>query len=134
MSGYGVIVDALININIMIWGREMRLGNFINNLSEFEVLNEGNNLDKEVTVPYCCDLLSIAMGRMPQGAAWVTVMANINALAVAALADAACVILAEGSKLDVLAVAKAKEKGITVLQTDRPVFDAALLIYNRLYD
>ena len=112
----------------------MLLGSFIDELEEFKVLNEGNDLDREVTVPYCCDLLSIAMGRMPQGAAWVTVMANINALAVAALADAACIILAEGSTLDEPAIAKAKEKGITVLQTDRPIFDAALLIYNRLYD
>lgn len=112
----------------------MLLRDLIEDLKEFELLNEGNDLDRQVTVPYCCDLLSIAMGRMPQGAVWVTVMANINALAVAALADAACIILAEGSILDESAIAKAKEKGITVLVTDRPVFDTALLIHNRLND
>lgn len=110
----------------------MLLRNFIKELSEFELLNEGSDLDREVTVPYCCDLLSIAMGRMPQGAAWVTVMANVNALAVATLADATCVILAEGSSLDEQTALKAKEKGVTVLRTDRPVFDAALLIHNKL--
>ena len=112
----------------------MQLESFINKLNDFEVLNIGNDLDREVTVPYCCDLLSFAMGRMPQGAAWVTVMANTNALAVASLAEAACVVLAEGGNLDESDIAKAKEKGITVLRTELPVFDCALLIYNRLHD
>ncbi len=110
----------------------MKVKDFIRFFDEFEILNEGISLDREVTEPYCCDLLSIAMGRMPQGAAWVTVMANINALAVAALAEAACIILAEGSALDESAMEKAKEKGITVLKTELPVFSAALLIYNKL--
>ena len=56
--------------------------------------------DTEITVPFCCDLLSIAMSRAPAGCAWVTVMANMNTLAVAALTDCACVILAEGTSFD----------------------------------
>ena len=112
----------------------MKLESFIEALDEFELLNKGDNLDREVRIPYCCDLLSIVMGRMPQGAAWVTVMANTNALAVASLAEAACIILAEASMLDQADVIKAKEKGITVLRTELPVFDAALLIYNRIND
>jgi predicted transcriptional regulator len=66
---------------------------------------------------------------MPAGSAWVTVMGNINTLAVAALADAACIILAEGSHLDGPAAGKAKEQGIPVFETELPVFDAALIIY-----
>ncbi|NLK27397.1 MAG: hypothetical protein GX306_03515 [Clostridiales bacterium] len=99
----------------------------------FKVLNEGENLDREITVPYCCDLLSIAMGKMPSGAAWVTVMGNVNTLAVAALADAACVILADGISLDEQALNKAKEQGITVLSSDLPIFDAALIIHQKLH-
>lgn len=114
----------------------MQLESFIKDVTEseieFQIINKGNDLDREVTVPYCCDLLSIAMGRMPQGAAWVTVMANTNALAVASLAEAACIILAEGSRLDEPDIAKAKEKGITVLRTELPVFDCALSVYKRL--
>lgn len=112
----------------------MQLGDLIEKLKEFEVLNKGDDLNGDVSGPYCCDLLSVAMGRMPQGAAWVTVMANTNALAVASLAEAACIILAEGSRLDEADIAKAKEKGITVLRSELPVFDCALLIYNRLHD
>ena len=61
----------------------------------FQEINIGDDTDRSITKPFCCDLLSIAMGRAPAGCAWVTVMGNLNTLAVAALADAACVILAE---------------------------------------
>lgn len=95
----------------------------------FGVLNVGEDPGREITVPFCCDLLSIAMGRAPAGCAWVTVMGNMNTLAVASLADAACIIMAEGAALDEIAVKKAKEQEITVLDTELPIFDAALKIY-----
>jgi hypothetical protein len=99
---------------------------------EFKVCNEGD-ISREIKEPYCCDLLSIAMGKMPSGAAWVTVMANVNTLAVSTLADAACIILAEGSRLDEPAANKAKEQGITVFETELPIFDAALIVYRILH-
>lgn len=98
----------------------------------FQVLNEGDCANREISVPFCCDLLSIAMGKMPADSAWVTVMGNINTLAVAALAEAACIILAEGSRLDEPAFEKAKEQGITVLKTQLPIFEAALAVYQGL--
>lgn len=100
---------------------------------EFQIINLGENSDQEIGVPYCCDLLSIAMSKLPADAAWVTVMGNVNTLAVAALTEAACVILAEGIDLDEAAKLKAKEQGITVLKTDMPIFDAALRIYHYLH-
>lgn len=98
----------------------------------FKLRNEGSSLDKKITVPYCCDLLSIAMGKAPLGAAWVTVMANVNTLAVAALADVACIILAEGVLPDEQTAKKAEEQGITVLASEEPVFETALRIYSLL--
>ena len=62
----------------------------------------------------------------------MTVMANINTLAVASLADAACVILAEDAALDDNSIVKAKQQGITVLATSMPVFEAALRIHGLL--
>ncbi|MDF2540874.1 MAG: hypothetical protein K0S47_592 [Herbinix sp.] len=102
-------------------------------LGEFKVINIGEDVTREITVPYCCDLLSIAMGKMPAGSAWVTVMGNMNTLAVATLADAACIILAEGSTLDDAAKNKAKDQGITVLATDRPIFETAFTIHQQLH-
>ena len=70
-------------------------------------------MDREIETVFCCDLLSVAMGKAPAGCAWVTVMANLNTLAVASLADVACVILAEGFHMDENGVQKAKIQGIT---------------------
>lgn len=95
----------------------------------FKLVNAGENPEREITVPFCCDLLSIAMGKAPAGCAWVTVMGNMNTLAVASLADAACIIMAEGAMLDEVAMKKAKEQEITVLDTELPIFDAALKVY-----
>lgn len=101
--------------------------------SGFALVNAGDGLDRSISKPFCCDLLSVAMGRAPEGCAWVTVMGNMNTLAVATLADAACVILAEGVALDDIADKKAREQGITVLKTEQPVFDAALWVHEQLH-
>lgn len=98
----------------------------------FEPVNPGEEPSRSITIPFCCDLLSVAMGRAPAGCAWVTVMGNVNTLAVASLADAACVIMAEGTMLDEAAVQKAKEQGIPVFKTELPVFEAALAVHERL--
>lgn len=95
----------------------------------FTVINLGDDLDREITKPFCCDLLSIAMGKTPAGGAWVTVMGNINTLAVASLTDAACIILAENAVLDAPASQKAKTENITVLNTEQPIFEAALAVH-----
>ena len=94
----------------------------------FQEINIGDDTGRIITKPFCCDLLSIAMGRAPAGCVWVTVMGNLNTLAVVALTDAACVILAEGAALDEAAVKRAAVEGITVLRTEETVFDAALRI------
>ena len=98
----------------------------------FQEINIGDDTDRSITKPFCCDLLSIAMGRAPSGCAWVTVMGNMNTLAVASLADAACVIMAEGAVLDDAARKKAVDQEITVLKTEEPIFEAALAVWNKL--
>lgn len=97
----------------------------------FELINEGDCRDQKISTPFCCDLLSLAMGKAPRDCAWVTVIANRNTLAVATLVKAACVILAEGVVVDGETVEKAKELGITVLRTDMSVFKAALAVSHK---
>ncbi len=99
----------------------------------FQVVNEGADPERTVDCVFCCDLLSVAMGKAPAGCAWVTVMANLNTLAVASLTDAACVVLASGAALDETAAERARQQGITVLATDQPIFEAALMIHHRIH-
>lgn len=79
--------------------------------------------DRTVGDGYVGDLLSWVMGRAPDGGAWITVMTNVNVIAVAALSDVACVILAEGAELDENAAERARAQGINVLATDMPAFE-----------
>lgn len=100
--------------------------------SGFEVINEGEATEREIKDVFCCDLLSIAMSRGTEGAAWVTVMGNVNTLAVLALTEMACIVLAENIDLDEDARKKAAEQKITVMRTDMPIFKAAKKIYDLL--
>ena len=78
--------------------------------------------DREVTGGYAGDLLSWVMGRAKDGDAWVTIMTNINVLAVASLADVACVVLAENVSVETSIVEAAAAKGITLLRSCEPTF------------
>lgn len=101
---------------------------------QFEIINEGSDLSREITEPFCCDLLSVAMGNAPAGCAWCTVMANMNTLAVASLTEAGCVILCMGANADDNMKMKAASEGITLLRTDRGIFETALGIYRNLHE
>ena len=92
------------------------------------VLCGGEPLSRQVESVYSCDLLSFVMGRAPADSAWVTVMGNINAMAVAPLADTACIVLAENAALDEDAAAKANLMDIAVLRSGLPVYETAKAI------
>ena len=95
----------------------------------FALENEGDEMDREITKCFCCDLLSVAMGRAPSGCAWVTVMGNINTLAVMSLTDMACIVLAEGAVMDEAGMTKARQQGIPIFRTENPIFETALQLY-----
>lgn len=105
----------------------MKLQNVLN-IPECKILVKGSP-EREITKIFCCDLLSIAMGKAPADGIWVTVMGNKNTLAVASLTDTACIVLAEGITVDESTLVKAEEEGIAILSTDLPAFDIALKIY-----
>lgn len=98
----------------------------IANLPQFNTLVIG--VDKTISKVYTCDLLSIVMGRAPADCAWITVMGNMNSVAVATLAEIGCIVLAEGAAAEPGMLEKAQQHGIYVYQTDLPVFDAGLCI------
>jgi len=87
-------------------------------------------LDRAVSGVYCCDLLSLVMGRAFADCAWVTVMGNMNSVAVASLADMSCVIVAENMPADEPMLVKARENGITVLTSEKAVYETAAAVGN----
>ena len=92
-----------------------------------KVLVEGD-VDREVTDCYIGDLLSWVMGRAPADSAWLTVMGNINSIAVATLADVSCIILVENAALDADAKKKAEMMDVTILLTEENSYSLAVRI------
>ncbi len=87
---------------------------------------------KQITGVYCCDMLSVAMSKAPAGGCWVTVVSNLNTLAVASLTDCACVVIAGGVAVGDDVRAKAESEGISVFTSEEPVFETALKVYEIL--
>jgi hypothetical protein len=88
--------------------------------------------DREINNVYIGDLLSWVMGRAKADDAWITIMSNINIVAVASLADVACIILAEGVTLDAAVTETANAKGINVLTCTLPAFEAAKTFFEKV--
>ena len=85
---------------------------------------------REVDGIYIGDLLSWVMGRAKENDAWITIMSNINVVAVAALSDVSCVVLAEDVKLTDDVIEKAIEKGINILYSSLPAFETSERIHS----
>ena len=88
------------------------------------ILTEGD-LTREVTGCYCGDLLSWVMSKAQDGDCWLTVMGNVNAVAVAVLTDCACIVLTEHAALDDEAKERAEQQGVTILTTAQNAYQAA---------
>lgn len=78
--------------------------------------------EREVTGGYAGDLLSWVMGRAQEGDAWVTIMSNVNIIAVASLADPSCIILSENVSPDEGVVERAETQGVNLLKSRKDSF------------
>lgn len=102
------------------------------NQLNFTISNAGDGDIRTIEGIYCCDLLSIVMGHAKENDAWITVMGNMNSIAVASLSDVSCIVLSEGMVLDADGYSKAISQNICVLQSELPTYEIALKITNCL--
>ena len=84
--------------------------------------------DRPVTGGYAGDLLSRAMSHVEAENLWITIMSNINVIAVASLTEAAAVLLAEDVELVPEALEAARTKDITVLSSPMTVYELCVKI------
>lgn len=87
---------------------------------------------REVEGCYAGDLLSWVMGRAGEGNLWLTVMGNVNAVAVATLADVSAIVLTESAALDADAAQRAEQRGIPVYRTEKNTYETAIEVYELL--
>ena len=81
------------------------------------------NPEREIIGGYAGDLLSWVMGRLEADNAWVTIMSNINIVAVASLADPSCIILAEGVTSDEGVLERAMLQEVNILSSKKTAFE-----------
>ena len=88
--------------------------------------------EREIDGAYIGDLLSWVMGRASCNNVWITIMSNVNVIAVASLVDVSCVILAEGVTLEDDVRRTAIEKSVNVLSSSLSAYDLATELYGIL--
>ncbi len=84
--------------------------------------------DRAVDGAYVGDLLSWVMGRASSDNVWITIMSNLNVIAVATLSDVSCVVFAEGVVPDAELIGIATEKGVNLLTSELPAYETAIKI------
>ena len=102
----------------------MKVSELIENLS-LTLVTESNYEDREIKGCYIGDLLSWVMGRAETDNVWITIMNNINIVAVAALADVACILLCEDVKVDQSIIDKANSQNIIIVSSKLTAFELA---------
>ncbi len=95
----------------------------------FKTISKGDG-KKEVKAIFCCDMLSIAMSKAPASGCWITVVSNMNTLAVATLTDVSCVVIAGGVAVGEDMKAKAETEGIALFTCEEPAFETALIVHD----
>jgi len=105
----------------------MKVSELIKKLN-LELLTDSGFEDRDVLGCYIGDLLSHVMGKATEGDAWITIMNNINIVAVASLTEAACILLCEGVSADETIIKKADGEGIIILKSDLTAFELAVKI------
>lgn len=84
--------------------------------------------DREIRGAYIGDLLSWVMGRAQADNVWITIMSNVNIVAVASLSDVSCILLSEGVAPDQGVLDTAAAKGVNILQSALPIYETAELL------
>ncbi len=82
--------------------------------------------EREVKGGYVGDLLSWVMGRAQADNLWVTIMTNINVIAVASLSDVAVVVIAENAEVDADIISRAEKQEINLLRSKLPSYETAV--------
>ena len=93
------------------------------------LLAGGEGENNQVDGCYIGDLLSWVMARAQSGNVWITVMGNVNAIAVATLTDVSCIVLTENATLDEEAAKKAELQEIPVYSCEANSYQTAVKVY-----
>ena len=104
----------------------------IEKLLKLKLLTKSEYEDKKIDGCYIGDLLSRVMSKASENNIWITIMNNVNIVAVATLTEPACIILAEDVKLTSEVAEKADENDVVIFSSSKTAYELACIIGNEI--
>ena len=89
----------------------------------FKVYASQEALKKEITGVFVGDLLSWVMGNCEEDQVWITVQSHLNIVAVSALKEISCLVIAHGAEVEEETINKAIEENIAICTSDLSAYD-----------
>ncbi len=89
----------------------------------FKVYASQEALEKEISGVFVGDLLSWVMGNCEADQVWVTVQSHLNIVAVSALKEISCLVIAHGAEVEEETINKAIEENIAICTSDLSAYD-----------
>ena len=103
----------------------------IQHLLDAKLLCHGeDNLDKEVTSAFGCDLMSDVLAYVNDQAVLLTGLVNPQVIRTALMMDMICIIFIRSKMPTPEMLALARESGIVVMSTDKTLYNSCGLLYS----
>lgn len=99
---------------------------------QLELLTASAYEDREIKGCYVGDLLSWVMGRAKSQDVWITVMSNINIVAVASLTDAACILIAENVSVEENVLEKADAQNVVIVRSPLSGYELSVKVHEAI--
>ena len=100
----------------------MQVKEFVEKTS-FTVKASKKALEKEITGVFVGDLLSWVMGNCEENQVWITVQSHLNIVAVAALKEISCLVIAQSAEVEDELINKAIEEDIALCMCDLSAYE-----------
>lgn len=98
---------------------------------EFEVFASEDALEQPIEGVFIGDLLSWVMGHGEVNQAWITIQGHLNVVAIAALKEFSCIIVAQGASVESNVIEKAFEENIALIKTSLSAYEVAKLLNSK---
>ena len=102
----------------------------IQHLLDAKLLCHGENLDKEVTSAFGCDLMSDVLAYVTDQAVLLTGLVNPQVIRTALMMDMVCIVFVRSKTPNEEMIELARENGIVMMSTDKTLYNTCGLLYS----
>ena len=102
----------------------------IQHLLDAKLLCHGDNLDKEVTSAFGCDLMSDVLAYVKDQSVLLTGLVNPQVIRTAVMLDMVCVVFVRSKTPTEEILALAEESGIVVMSTTKTLYESSGILYS----